>query len=270
MSDVRAATPADMPAVRAVATGFGLLDTWPGRADFLDLEREDGRLWVADGDEGVVGFAGTLSRGTLTHLGDLFVDPRTQSAGLGRRLLSAVLPGAGADVVTFASSDPRALTLYLRHGLRPSQPLWYLNGRPKTPPAGAVRPPPVGVDEVAGLDAEASGGHRGRHLAWYAAQPGVTAWSTRHGYAFTRVHGDACVLGPAGGRDPDACVQAVLAAVGQAADRGLAVSVAVFGAHPAVPALLDAGLRLVDQDTFMTSRDGALDVYRYVPNPDLG
>ncbi|MEU8386428.1 GNAT family N-acetyltransferase [Streptosporangium sp. NPDC048865] len=127
-SVTRAAREDDMPAVRAVATRFGLLRGWPPGRDFLDAERIFGALALAPAPDGrALGFGGTLRRGAVTHLGDLFVLPESQSSGVGRALLAELLAGDGPKV-TFASSDPRAMSLYIRHGLRPRCPLLYLTG----------------------------------------------------------------------------------------------------------------------------------------------
>ncbi|WP_328709073.1 GNAT family N-acetyltransferase [Microbispora hainanensis] len=126
---VRPAAGADMAGVRAVAGHFGLLDLWPERPDFVDAEREFGEVLVGEVDGTIAGFGGTLRRGTVTHLGDLFVLPGHQSSRLGRTILSRLLP-AGTPKVTFASADRRALALYIRHGMRPRCPLFYLTRRP--------------------------------------------------------------------------------------------------------------------------------------------
>ena len=292
MTLIRAAAPTDMDAIRAIAASFDLLDSWPGAPDYLDLERDAGRLVVADGEGAVAGFAGTLTRGRLTHLGDLFIDPATQSAGLGGRLLDAVLSsphsasgadsrsgadsgsgqgaGAGAAVVTFASSDPRALALYLRHGLRPRLPVWYLRGNATSLPEPAVDIRPATAGEIASLDAEIGGGRRAGQLAWYLGLPGAAAWATPDGYAVTRLVGDRCVLGPAGGHDPAASVRAAIAAARLAADERRPVHVAVFATHPLAVALVGAGFHIVDHDTFMATPAADLDTDRYIPHPDLG
>jgi GNAT superfamily N-acetyltransferase len=269
---VRAAGPDDLAEVRAIADEHEIRAGWPdGEPDFLDLERAAGRLMVAVARDGVVeGFAGTLTRGALTHLGDLFIAARAQSGGHGRRLLAAILPPAGADVVTFASADHRAQALYLRHGLVPGQPLWYLRGRPAAPLGTGVDLRPAEVDEIVVLDALASGGERAGHLAWYAGRPDAAVWAAPGGYVFTRVEGVVCHIGPAGGDDAAACTEVVLAAARLAAAERLTVSVAVFGSHPVALALVEAGYRIEDQDLLMASRPGLFDARRYVPSTDLG
>ncbi|MER7504840.1 hypothetical protein AB0L05_21045 [Nonomuraea pusilla] len=285
---VRAAVMADMPAVRKVAARFGLLSGWPQGRDFLDAERAYGTLLLAPGDAGEAqarAFGGTLRRGGLTHLGDLFVLPEHQSSGVGRAILARLLAGDGPKV-TFASSDRRAMGLYVRHGLRPWCPLLYLTG----PAAALPAPPARAIDpgEAAARDARASGGDRSATLAWYAATPGVTAYATGGGYAFTRHTGSAVVVGPAGGETPRDCARAVLGALAAATapdaagragiplpgtpDAPPEARIAVPGVHPLVPELIGAGWRVADMDTFMAD-DAALALVRpdrYVPHPDLG
>jgi GNAT superfamily N-acetyltransferase len=70
----------------------------------------------------VTGFTGTLPRGRLTHLGDLFIRSHAQSHGLGQALFRYALADA-PSVITFASANPRAMALYLRAGLIPRCPL---------------------------------------------------------------------------------------------------------------------------------------------------
>jgi hypothetical protein len=269
---VRDATSDDLAAVRVIADEHEIRHGWPdGSPDFLDLERAVGRLMVAVTADGVVeGFVGTLSRGTLIHLGDLFITTKAQSGGHGRRLLAAALPPGRADIVTFASADRRAQALYLRRGLVPSQPLWYLRGGPSAVPVATDEPRRATVAEVVRLDAAVSGGERAAHLAWYAARPGVAVWSTPGGYAFTRVTHGGCLIGPAGGRDSAASTEVVLAVARRAAADGLAVTVAAFGAHPVALGLIRAGYRIEDQDLLMATRPGLVSIDRYIPNTDLG
>lgn len=269
---VRAAAESDMPAVRAVAKRFGLLTGWPTTPDFLDAERLFGALLLAPAaDGGAHGFGGTLRRGSVTHLGDLFVLRERQSSGVGRALLAELLAGDGPKV-TFASSDPRAMGLYLRHGLRAWCPLLYLHG----PAAGlpGARVSEARPEDVADLDARAAGGARPDTLAWYARTPGVTPYTTGRGYAFARLIGSEILIGPAGGDTPQDCADAVLAALAAASEAtGAATArIALPGVNPLVLPLLQAGWRIGDHDTFMAD-DRALSLIRpdrYAPHPDLG
>jgi GNAT superfamily N-acetyltransferase len=249
-----------MPAVRRIASRFGLLAYWPDGPDYLDCEGRYGRLAVAAPDGGEpVAFGGILPRGGITHLGDLFVDPGHQSAGAGRALLDEVLAGS-ATRVTFASADPRAIPLYIRYGMIPRCPMYYLSG----PTAALAGPPPTAVDveEVVAADGEASGGDRADVLRWYAGLPGVRVHAGPDGYAFTREVGGDLVLGPACG------TQTVLGTA--AGFPGRTLRVVVFGVHPLLPRLLAAGLRVGGTDTYLASEGDLVPLDRFVPSADLG
>ena len=60
-----------------------------------------------------------LDTGRARMLADLFVEPGRLGTGLGRPLLSALFEDAPVRA-TFASSDPRALPLYVRAGMTPA------------------------------------------------------------------------------------------------------------------------------------------------------
>ena len=73
------------------------------------------------------------------------------------------------------------------------------------------------------------------------------------------------MLGPAvaGAADLVALAGAVAAAHGR-------VKLAIPGPHPALQPLLEAGLRIVDADTYMATEPGLDDLERRIPHPDLG
>ncbi|MEU8196768.1 GNAT family N-acetyltransferase [Microbispora amethystogenes] len=294
---VRTATERDVPGLRAVADHFRLLGRWPERPDFLDAERDFGTLVVGEVDGTIAGFGATLPRGRVTHLGDLFVLPDHQSSGAGRMILARLLP-SGAPMMTFASADLRALALYVRRGMRPRCPLLYLSRPPQSarapqsarpaesgraararnetlagvalarPESDPLTPGARDVDAAAALDARISGGERIATLGWFAGLPGVTVRAAASGYAFVRVAGDSAVIGPAGGDTPQDCVEAVLEAADACSGAG-SVEIAVPGTHPLLSLLLDAGWRIDDMDTLMTSED-LLRLDCYIPHPDLG
>src|SRR3954451_19364987 len=76
------------------------------------------RLLVAEEAGRLLGFAGLITRGEVSFLTDLFVRPALQSSSIGKALLHEILP-AGGTYWTCGSSDPRALALYIRAGMRP-------------------------------------------------------------------------------------------------------------------------------------------------------
>ena len=124
----------DVAAVHEVAmAAFAALDraegrepgTPGGRIDWAHLRirrllaTDPGGAWVAEAPDGTLaGAALALVREGLWGLSLLVVDPRRQSAGLGRALLDRALAyGDGArGGIILASSDPRALRAYARAG----------------------------------------------------------------------------------------------------------------------------------------------------------
>jgi hypothetical protein len=74
----------------------------------------------------------------------------------------------------------------------------------------------------------------------------------------------------AAGADPEATLITAITAVAEwAADGTRGVRAGVPGPHPAIPALLRAGSRLVDHDTMMASDPAFIDPVRVLPDPAL-
>jgi GNAT superfamily N-acetyltransferase len=249
---IRQARAADMPAVRTLVDRYGLTGEWPEKPDWIDhLLAQDG-LWFDERDGRAAGFAGVLVDGGFTHLTDLFVDPDALGRGIGKALLAAAFPHDGART-TFASNDPRALPLYARAGLRPLAPLLYLRGAPRTSDNAAER-----------IAVEAVPAGRPAALA-FLASAGAYGLRAGEGRAVVRVVPGGAMLGPAvaGAADLVTLAGAVAAEHGE-------VKLALPGPHPALQPLLEAGLRIVDADTYMASAPGLDDLERRVPHADLG
>ena len=271
-----------MAAVRLIAEAYDTLIAWPDRPDFLDHELATGRLLVAQSAGEVIAFGGVLPRGGVTHLADLFVRQQYRGVGVGRRLLSALFSQSGHRV-TFASSDPRAVPLYVRFGMRPVAPLLYLRGEVEAldPRRSRTRLVQAGLDQLAGLDAEVSGRRRRADHAFLMSLPtsravGVTQEAAVIGYGHVRSAVDAqdgattAFVGPAGSLTIDAAEATVLALIAAAGEGAQRVELALFGPHPALPVLLALGFRVIDADTFMSSRLELPDMQRYVPSAELG
>jgi hypothetical protein len=64
----------------------------------------------------VVGFAGHRRLGSINVVTDCFVDPEHHARGIGTKLLRSLLP-TGEPVMTMASADPKAHSLYHRFGM---------------------------------------------------------------------------------------------------------------------------------------------------------
>jgi len=250
---IRQAEADDLPAIRALAGRYGLLGEWPSRPDWLDHLLGAGGLWIAREDgAGIAGFCGIADDGGVVHLTDLFVDPDALGHGTGKALLAAAFPSGGVRT-TLASGDPRALPLYARTGLRPLAPMLYLKGAVPGGGAGAERIP-----------VEAVPADRPAALAFLAGT-GAYALRAGEGSAVLRPLPDSVLLGPAvaGADDLLALVRAASAAHG-------VVKLTIGGPHPGLLALLEAGMRVVDMDTYMATSTGVVDLERRLPHPDLG
>lgn len=286
---IRRATAADLPGTAGVLRANGEPADWLDGPGVLYLEHmlRRGRMWVAaaDGEGGpdgdaarIDGFSVGVDLGDAVMLADLFVDPARHDGGLGKALLEAALDGRFPRL-TNSSADPRALSLYVRAGLRPWWPTLYLEA-----PAGASDRLPVAPDttiEVADVARTAelsrviTGIDRTADYAHYASLPGSTGFVVREAGAVAAVGWGR--PGATSGRklhhaviaqDADP-VQAALGAVRAVTPRGEPFEGCVPGPHPALPVLLHAGYRIADRDTFCASEPGWLDPVRVLPNPAL-
>jgi GNAT superfamily N-acetyltransferase len=138
--ELRRAEPADMRAafaifrrsIMALVHRLGVVDSpdvddasvdeaWIQRGPWVEhLWRTAAENWLAiDGDGRPIGWAMSEERDGHLELAFFFVDPEAQANGVGRALLErAFPPGRGRHRAIVATQDPRALSLYLRSGVR--------------------------------------------------------------------------------------------------------------------------------------------------------
>lgn len=234
----------------------------PSATGWLRHVLATGRLVVAETDTGrVIGFAGARPEGALTALTDLFVHPGHQSSGVGGLLLDAVLPTHGPRA-TFASADRRALGLYLRRGLLARWPAFYLAaGR------DAVRLPDRDLQTREVDMVESQFLVQGPADPGFWAEAGAIALEVRDrrralGHAMLTWHSPewlhqpelATILESSAVRGHAADV--VVAVIRAVLARGAAgVALQVPGAHPALPILLGAGLRIAGVDILCATAD---------------
>ena len=265
--EIRPATLADVDAIVAVLHANDekhLDDAYVGHV------LATGRVVVALIDEELIGVGASIERGGVTHIADLYVDPKRQGAGVGGKLLSA-LEAARTPCTTFSSSDPRALPLYVRAGLAPWWPLLYFEGRPSRPLTAAFAVERGSSDEVAAIDATVFAGRGALDHAWYANRPGVFSFVVRDGSrAVAAGHTQDGIIDMMSIVDNADAVNAVTSLISFLADsrRGLILT-ALPGPHPAVRVLLDAGLRINAHDLYCATAPDLVDPVRRLPNPGL-
>ena len=280
-STIRAAGPADVPAIRALLAAHGndaTVDTI-GTVDivgpYLRHCLEHAKAAVTERDGQVVAYGAAIETGRGRHLADLFVRPDLLGQGLGRSLLEAVMKGATART-TFASDDPRALPIYARAGMTP---LWlnlYVEGEAPGLPAGrAPTVEPAAPDDLAALEFAWTGACRPADHRYWAALPEADEFVVRSaggnpialGYARARQVSsvrwiDRLVVRP--DADP---VSPILAALGYAdRGRGGTVGACLPGPNPALVPLLEARFRITDRDVYMASSPDLVDSARLLPD----
>ena len=166
---VRPAHAGDDPGIAAVARGNAQPEQQSGvDSEYTSHLRQRGTLLVAHVGNDLVGYGATVSVGAASLLADLFVDPAHHGAGVGRALLGALWPaGPSAQArFTFASQDPRAMSLYVRAGLTPWWPLLTCKAGQSEPPESALDATRVQSAVAARAEAGLTGVDRAADLAF--------------------------------------------------------------------------------------------------------
>ncbi len=247
----------------------------PPRGDvpaYLRYVLRTGTVLVAERDGDIVAFAAAITRGNVTYLTDLFVRPDEQSSGIGQKLLASVLPVDERIHCTVSSTDPRALALYVRHGMRPRWPHinLRLNGPFRSPlPASEIKVEVARLGDPDLVEWDAAIGGRSRpedHAFWVREQRGAPLWFRRGGsvvgYGYVRPgagslqYPDACTIGPIGVMSGDDAVSCVLAAVEHASGYASALRIHVPGPHPSLAPLLELGFHITYLETHVSSAGG--------------
>jgi GNAT superfamily N-acetyltransferase len=271
---IRPAAPDELAAAFAIYHDYEFRDepTSPPFVvpDYLRHVARTGRVLVAVREGRIVGYAGVVVRGEVTFLTDLFVRPAAQSGSIGRALLAVALPTGGVRC-TCSTADPRALSLYVRAGMRPWWPQFALYGemiRAESLAIGVVEVEVACADDPALVEweREIGGRPRAEDFAFWAAQGARALWFRRDGttlgYAIVRPRGgtvrhpEAATIGPVGVRRVEDATACLLAALAWTRAR---------------VALLTAGFRIEDAYSFATSgNEPFYDPCRYLSSgPDL-
>jgi GNAT superfamily N-acetyltransferase len=271
---VRPATDEDVAAILEIWAANG--DTVPeGGVDtltpYLVHLLGAGRVTVAEDPDLVVGFGAVVERAGVTHLADLFVRPDRFGEGIGRRLLEAVFGDAVART-TFASSDPRAMPLYVRAGMSPLWPSLYLDvdGSSLPPPSSDAVCEPADAAGLTQLEAKWLGeASAADHRFWASLAEARPFVVLQGGQPVAAVHARSRRSGQ--GRWINRLVMAphadpavtVVAAYHHAAEGGR-IGSCVPGPSPVLRTLLVSGARIIDQDTYMATDPSLLDPVRRI------
>jgi L-amino acid N-acyltransferase YncA len=198
---VRPATPADAPICgRICFDAFAAINTRHGfPCDFPNVDVATGAITmmfsmpgfhavVAEVDGRIIGSNVLDERSTIMGIGPITVDPATQNAGVGRKLMQAVIDraharhAAGIRLVQAAFHN-RSLSLYANLGFDVREPLSCVQGSPRTRniPGCAVRPAETAdIDACNTLSMQIHGFDRGTDLA-QSIQRGVARVVERAG-----------------------------------------------------------------------------------------
>jgi ribosomal protein S18 acetylase RimI-like enzyme len=278
MTTIRPATEQDLAAIQHI---FYLNETQgtddppphpTGMPPLYQHIAQTGTLYVAEQDGRVQGFAGAITRGTITYLTDLFVHPAIQSSHLGKTLLQHTLPSIDQySHCTMSSTDYRALALYIRAGMQPQWP--HFNLRLTQPVHDARWQAPIEISEAEEHDTAALvqwdtriGGRLRpqEHQYWRQRQSALPLWFHYQGqiigYGYVRLgagtlwYPNACTIGPLGVNTPEHATDCVLAAVNWALQHAAAViRIDVPGPHPCLTPLLERGFHIVYLETFVSN-----------------
>lgn len=111
---------------------------------------------VAERDGRVVGSNFLMEGDAIRGVGPITVDPGAQGAGIGRRLMSAVLDrGQGAAGIRLLqdSFNTRSMALYASLGFAAQEPVVVVAGRPKSRPAADVVVRPLTGQDLCACEA---------------------------------------------------------------------------------------------------------------------
>lgn len=274
---IRLATAADMAAVHDcwLATDFtdpseyaamvplGIAPWWPHLY-------EHGRLLVAEADGLIVGLAGTQTRGRICYLADCFVRPDWQSHGIAKALLAQLHSDPTLIHCTLASSDYRAVSRYLRAGMVPRWPMYFL----ATTDVTRIAAPQLAVTVCSDVDAWM---HHDRQFLGFDRRVdidhffvGSTESVLLQLFAGTQLVGQAVVqkrrydlspldkrnIGPVAAFDVAYAAAVLQSTVAWAvADGAVSANLRVPAEHPGLAVLLDCGLQISDVETFCASEE---------------
>jgi ribosomal protein S18 acetylase RimI-like enzyme len=266
--------------------GFGAMATsTPPNFQLFSLKDDPDGLWVAEEDGDILGFAWSWACGDFWFLAQLFVDSSQQGRGIGNELLKLTLAharktkAAHKALITFAFNRV-SQGLYIRHGLFPRMPIYFLGETRERVKARLPEAPLriAGIDGAAAhlkticeIDARALGATREKHHRYLLGEPGTRgamlyAGGACVGYAYVNSNGH---IGPLAVTQPDVLGDAFTTALTMAAN-GASEKISAFvpgTCDSALSLAVDHGMRITFPMLLMAS-PGYASWTRYLPrNP---
>ena len=267
-----------------VRHGFGpIASPRPPQFQLFSLQDDPAGLWVAEDAGDMLGFAFSWICGKLWFLAQLFVAPGQQGRGIGKELLRRTLQhadAAGADnkvLITFTFNQV-SQGLYIRHGMFPRLPIYFLSGPREGAPSASPRllVAPIegtasGLRRIAQIDADVLGVSREKHHRYLlndSATRGVAFYSGSDcvGYAYISRDGH---IGPLAATSAVELGAVFTTALSLAAEMGTPqVSAFIPGAsEAALHTAVEHGMRITLPMVLLSARDFG-DWSRYLPrNP---
>jgi ribosomal-protein-alanine N-acetyltransferase len=129
-------TPDDVIAVSVLEQRLFPVDAWPLQMFYDELSQPETRHYVvAEGSDGIVGYAGLMCIEPIADVQTIAVVPEYEGRGIGTTLLTLLIAEArrryAADLLLEVRADnPRAQQLYLRFGFEQIhvRPRYYRDG----------------------------------------------------------------------------------------------------------------------------------------------
>lgn len=259
----------------AISTDAMIDEAWAVRRAWIEhLWRTAAENWIAEDPDGqIVGWVMSVERSGHLELTHFFVMPATQSKGVGRALLELGFPaGRGRHRAILATQDPRALSRYLRSGVRFVTSVVDFVGPPSAASVPTdleferLTPSSAAVDQIAAIEVQVIGHRRDvdttfileERPAWLARRGGEVV-----GFAFG-VHDE--LAGPMAALDP-ADIPALLAFVEtRAAEAGASeIDFSVPMANTlAVQHLLERGFRIDPFVAMLLADDDSMQLDRWI------
>lgn len=213
---------------------------------------------VAELDGRVIGSNFLDERGPVRGVGPITVDPEVQAAGVGRRLMEAVVArGAGAHGVRLLQDafNARSMGLYTSLGFATREPVALIGGRPAARPATELEVRPLRESDLAAADdlhRRVHGFERAQELREALAAPVLEPYAgLRDGRLVAYVSGTTFFAASHGtGETQRDLLDVILRAL--AGTTAAASFLLPTRQSELFPALLAAGLRVIKPMTYMT------------------